>query len=186
MRLFKPKFWNKKKSLISLFLLPVSFFFQTLVVLKNNFIKRERFSARVICVGNIYIGGTGKTPLSIEIVKILKKLNKKTAIIKKNYKDHNDECMLIESKEIELFKSSSRTLAIRKAEINKFDCVVLDDGFQDVSINKDLNIICFNENQLIGNGRTLPSGPLREPFSSIKKSQIIIINGNKQSEFEKK
>jgi len=132
------------------------------------------------------LGGTGKTPLSLEIVEILKKLNKKTAIVKKNYKENEDEFKLIESKQITLFKNSSRALAIKEAIMNKFDCVVLDDGFQDSSINKNLNIICFNEKQLIGNGMTLPSGPLREPFSSLKECQIVVINGNTNNEFEKK
>ena len=77
-------------------------------------------------------------------------------------------------------------MAIRDAIDNGFDCVVLDDGFQDSSIIKDLNILCFNEKQLIGNGMTLPSGPLREPFSSVKRSQIVVINGKKNDQFEKK
>ena len=55
-----------------------------------------------------------------------------------------------------------------------------------MSINKSLSIVCFNSKQLIGNGMTLPSGPLREPFSSLKKSQIVVINGNKNTKFEKK
>ena len=186
MKIFKPKFWNKKNSLISFFLLPFSLFFQLLIILKNNITKKKKFSLRVICVGNIYLGGTGKTPLSLEVVKILKKLNKKTAIVKKFYKEHEDEFKLIESKQITLFKSSSRALAIEEAVINKFDYVVLDDGFQDSSINKNLSIICFNEKQLIGNGMTFPSGPLREPFSSLKKCQIVVINGKADNEFEEK
>ncbi len=185
MKMLKPKFWHKKNSLISFFLLPVSFLLQLLLILKRSLIKKEKFSIKVICVGNIYLGGTGKTPLSIEIVKMLEKLKKKTALIKKIYKEHNDEFRLIESKEIKLFKNRSRALAIKEAEINKFDCVVLDDGLQDPSINKNLNVVCFSESQLIGNGMTLPSGPLRENFSSLKKSQIVVINGHENREFEK-
>jgi tetraacyldisaccharide 4'-kinase len=181
----KPKFWNKKNNLLSLFLLPVSFFIQVLVIVRNCFIKKEKFLLPIICVGNIYLGGTGKTPLSIKIVQILKELNKKAAIIRKFYKEHIDEVKLIESNEIKLFKNSTRALAIREAEVNKYECVVLDDGFQDASISKNLNIICFNENQLIGNGRTIPSGPLRESLSSLKKCQIVFINGNRQVDFEK-
>jgi len=184
MKLFKPKFWSRKNSLISSFLLPVSFLLQLLIILKNKFCKKEKFSIPVICVGNIYLGGTGKTPLSIEIVKILKKIKKRGAIIKKFYKEHADEFKLIISSEVQLFINPSRSLAIKEAEANKVDCVVLDDGLQDYSIVKDLNIVCFNEEQLIGNGRTLPSGPLREPFSSLKNSQIIVINGNKNLDFE--
>ncbi len=63
---------------------------------------------------------------------------------------------------------------------------ILDDGFQDYSIKKDLNILCFNSNQLIGNGMTLPSGPLRESINAIKKTQIVIINGNENKLFEEK
>ena len=186
MKIFKPNFWNKKKSLIAIALLPVSAFLQVFISLKNQFINKKKFSIPVIGVGNIYVGGTGKTPLSIEIVKILKKLNKKVAIIKKSYEEHNDEFKLIKSKEIKLFKNTLRGKAINEAIKNNFDCVILDDGFQDLSINKSLDILCFNEKQLAGNEMTLPSGPLREPLSSIKRCQIIMINGKTNIEFEKK
>ena len=186
MKLFKPKFWHKKYSLISFSLLPFSIFFQFLIDIKKILKKKEKFSIPIVCVGNIYLGGTGKTPLCIEIAKILKKSNKKIAIVKKFYKNHEDEFKLIESNKIKLFKNVSRAMAIKKAEIDQFDCVILDDGFQDTSIIKDLNIICFNENQLIGNEMTLPSGPLREPLSSLKNSQIIVINGTSSEVFEKK
>ena len=87
-------------------------------------IKKKFFSRPIICVGNIYLGGTGKTPLCIELAEILKKSNKKVAIIKKFYKAHEDEFKLIESKKIKLFKSPSRSLALKKAEIDKFDFAI--------------------------------------------------------------
>ena len=186
MKIFKPKFWHKKNSLISFFLLPISLIFQFLIILKKNLKKRKKFSIPVICVGNIYVGGTGKTPLCIELFNILRKLNKKIAIIKKFYKTHEDEFKLIESKNIKLFKNRSRAAAIKEAEIENYDCVILDDGFQDSSIVKDLNIICFNEEQLAGNEMTLPSGPLRESLSSLENSQIVVINGNVNKFFENK
>ena len=186
MKIFKPKFWHKKNSLISFFLLPISLIFQFLIILKKNLKKRKKFSIPVICVGNIYVGGTGKTPLCIELAEVLKKLNKKVAIIKKFYAGHYDEFKLVESKKIRLFKNPSRAISIKQAEISKFDCVILDDGFQDSSIIKDLNIICFSGGQLAGNEMTLPSGPLREPLSSLRHSQIIVINGNFNESFEKK
>ncbi len=95
MKIFKPKFWYKKNSLISFFLLPLSIFFQFLIILKKIFHKKKKFLIPVICIGNIYIGGTGKTPLCIELARILKKSNKKIAIIKKIYKAHQDEVRLI-------------------------------------------------------------------------------------------
>ena len=145
MKLFKPKFWGEKKNLISFLLSPLASLLQFLIKLKKKNSKREMFSIPVICIGNIYLGGTGKTPLAIEVVNILKKLNNKTAIIKKLYKNHIDEFKLIESKNVTLFKDLSRSTAIKKAIAAKYQCVVLDDGFQDMSIHKDLNIVCFNE-----------------------------------------
>ena len=186
MKIFKPKFWHKKNNLLSLFFLPLSIFLQLLIILKKIIQRKKKFSTPVICVGNIYLGGTGKTPLSIEIADMLKGLNKKTAIIKKFYKAHEDEFELIKSRKIRLFTNTSREMAIKKAEMEKFDCVILDDGFQDTSIRKDLSIVCFNGEQLAGNEMTLPSGPLREPMSSLKNSQIVVINGNVNKIFEKK
>ena len=186
MKIFKPKFWHKKNSLISFLLLPISTFFQFLIILNKLLRKKEKFSIPIISVGNIYLGGTGKTPLCIELVELLKKNNKKIAIVKKFYKAHEDEFKLIESKNITLLKNSSRALAIKEAERNKFDCAILDDGFQDQTIFKDLNIICFNEEQLAGNEMTLPSGPLREPLTSLKDAQIIVINGNNNEDFNKR
>ena len=186
MKIFKPRFWNKKNNLISYALFPFSFFLQIFLIIKKKISKNKKCSIPVICVGNIYLGGTGKTPLSIEIIEILKKLKKKPALVKKLYKEHDDEFRLIKSKGVKLFSNLSRYLAICEAEDNKFDCVVLDDGYQDFTINKDLNILCFNEKQLIGNGMVLPSGPLREPFSSLKRCQIVVINGDRNFQFEKK
>ena len=186
MKIFKPKFWHEKNSILSFLFLPLSFFFQLLSNFEKKIKKGQKFNTPVICVGNIYLGGTGKTPLSIKIAEIFKKRNKKIAIIKKFYKSHNDEFKLIESKKIKLITGRSRILALKKLTKNKFDCVILDDGFQDASIIKDLNIICFNGEQLAGNEMTLPSGPLREPMSSLKKSQIVVINGKVNKDFEKK
>ena len=79
----KPKFWDRKhENFYSLIFLP----FTILLVLINwfsQFIDKKKFKIKTICVGNIYIGGTGKTPLTIEIFKILKALKQKSVIIKK-------------------------------------------------------------------------------------------------------
>ena len=96
MKIFKPKFWQEKNSLLSFSLFPLSIFFQFLITLKKILKRKEKFSIPVICVGNIYLGGTGKTPLCIQLAGILKKFNKKNAIIKKSYKTHEDEFKLIE------------------------------------------------------------------------------------------
>ncbi|MGA0171594.1 MAG: tetraacyldisaccharide 4'-kinase [Pelagibacteraceae bacterium] len=186
MKLKKPLFWSKNNNLFSFILFPFSLLIQLLFFFKNIFLKTKKISIPVICVGNIYLGGTGKTPLSIEIVRILKKFNMAPVLIKKFYKDQFDEIDLINSKNIEIIKNSSRYIALKEAEERGFKSIVLDDGFQDHSIYKDLSILCFNEKQLIGNGFTIPAGPLREPLSALRRSKIILINGKKNEDFENK
>ncbi len=186
MKILKPKFWEKNNSLISLLLQPISFFLQLLILIKKRFTSKHSFKIPIICIGNIYLGGTGKTPLSILLAKELKKYNKKPAIIKKYYPEHIDEHNLINNNIDCLFLDKERSKAINDAEKKQHDIAILDDGFQDYSINKNLNILCFNSAQLIGNGKTLPSGPLRQNIDAIKNTQLILINGNKDESFEKK
>ena len=186
MKLFKPYFWKKKYSIFSILLLPISILIQILFFIKKIIVKKESFSVPVICIGNIYIGGTGKTPTAIKMVSIFEKLNKAPVIIKKFYNNQNDELVLIKEKTKNFVVGLTRSEAINKALKKNFNLIILDDGFQDYTIRKNLNILCFNSNQLIGNGFSIPSGPLREPISSIKNSQIIIINGNRNENFEKR
>ena len=60
-----------------------------------------------------------------------------------------------------------------------YSTVILDDGLQDYKIKKDLKIVCFHQNQLIGNGLVIPSGPLRETLSALKEVDIVLINGKR-------
>ena len=161
MKLVKPRFWDKKNHVISLLLLPISLIFQFIIRLRNYFITEKNFQIPIICVGNIYLGGTGKTPLTIMIANHLLKIGKKPAIIKKFYANQIDEHKLIKNYFDFLFLDKKRSKAIISAKEQNINVCVLDDGFQDLSIKKDLNIICFNSKQLIGNGLTIPSGPLR-------------------------
>ena len=186
MKLNKPKFWDKKISFISILLFPLSLIVLLFIFIKKKLARPIEFNIPIICVGNIYIGGTGKTPTSIFLANELSKLGKKPVIIRKYYKNHIDEYNLIRDNYKNLILSSERIDGIKKAEKNNFDSVILDDGFQDLNIKKNLNIICFNQNQLIGNGLVIPSGPLRERLSSLKNADIILINGKKNIDFEKK
>ena len=184
MKLLKPDFWNQKNSFCSLLLLPLTYFVLIFLFLKKKIIVPKKFKIPIICVGNIYVGGTGKTPLSILITKKFQS-KKKTVIIKKYYKNHIDEQRLINSKAEFLILNPDRKKALEEAE-KKFELAVLDDGFQDLSIKKEVNILCFNSKQLIGNEMVMPSGPLRDSLNRINDAQIIVINGNKNKEFEKK
>ena len=186
MNIKKPRFWRKRNNFLSLLLFPIAILIQLLNIIKNKFSSNQSFNIPVICVGNIFVGGTGKTPLTIMITKELIKSGKKPVIIRKFYSDHLDEHRLIKNNVNCLFLNKKRNAAIKDAEKAKYNVAILDDGFQDHSIKKNLNILCFNSNQLIGNGMTIPSGPLREDINSVKRAQIILINGHIDNEFEKK
>ena len=164
----KPKFWDKKIGLISIFLFPLSLIFIFLIFVKKKITKKRAFKIPIICVGNIYVGGTGKTPTSIFLAKEIEKFGKKVAILRKYYKEHIDEHELIKKNFQNLILNEDRLEGLSDVEKSNFDIVILDDGFQDYRIKKNLNIICFNSNQLIGNGLVMPSGPLRENLSALK------------------
>ena len=186
MILKKPKFWDEKKSLASILLAPITIIILIVVFIKKKIVKTRKFNIPIICIGNIYIGGTGKTPTSISIGNLLQKLGFNPVILRKYYKDHSDEHNLIINNFNNLILAKNRLDGIKKSEDRKYDSVILDDGFQDYSIHKDLNILCFNSNQLIGNGKVIPSGPLRERLDSLKRADIVIINGLKNNKFEAK
>ena len=184
MKFFKPKFWDKKQiSFFSILLIPIALLIILLNFFRRTFVKTQKCSIPVICVGNIYLGGTGKTPLCIEIFSILKKLNKNPVFIRKKYDSFQDEVTL-QKKTGQIYQDDKRIDAINNAIKNKADVAILDDGFQDFSINKNLSIVCFNEKQWIGNSLIIPSGPLREGLSALKRANCVIINGGKNTDIE--
>ena len=182
MKIKRPIFWDSL-NLIALLLIPFS-----LVIIILNFLKifniQKTFKIKTICVGNIYLGGTGKTPLTIKINNILK--NKfKTVFIKKRYKDQIDEQKVL-AKYGKLICLSFREIALKIAQTKKYQLAILDDGLQDKTINYDIKIVCFNSSELIGNGLVLPAGPLRERVSNILNYDVAFLNGEKNSEEFKK
>tara|TARA_A100001015_G_scaffold265997_1_gene314853 strand:- start:288 stop:1235 length:948 start_codon:yes stop_codon:yes gene_type:complete len=186
-KITKPKFWDYKKiSLISILFLPLSLITLLIIFLKKKLIKKKTFKIPVICVGNIYIGGTGKTPASIVIAKELSNIGIKTAILRKFYSNHSDEHSQIKNYFNNLIICKNRAAGIKEAENKGYETVILDDGLQDYGIKKNLSIVCFHQNQLIGNGLILPSGPLRENLEALKNTNIILINGKKDKNFEEK
>jgi len=186
MKLVKPKFWDKKIGFLSIIFYPFTFLVLIFIFLKKKFSRKEKFKIPIICVGNIYIGGTGKTPTSILLSKELLKLGINSVIIRKYYENQKDEYALIRENGANLILNKSRIEGLREAENKKYDIAILDDGLQEYKIVKDLSIVCFNSNQLIGNGLVLPSGPLRDVISFLKKVEIVIINGEKNMNFEEK
>ena len=177
MQIKKPKFWDfKKPSFISYMLWPISKIVELVSLLQIK--KKIKFKdIKTICIGNIYIGGTGKTSLAIKINKLLKNKNIKTCFIKKFYPNHIDEIKLLE-KHGKVFTSAKRLDCLEEAIKEKYKIGIFDDGLQDGSIVYDLKILCFNNVNWIGNGQIIPAGPLRENLNKIKNYKYIFLNGN--------
>ena len=186
MNFFKPKFWDKNQiSFFSILLFPITLLIKVLSSFKHFLTKTYQCSIPIICVGNIYLGGTGKTPLCIEIFSILKNLNMNPVFVRKKYDSFQDEADL--QKQVgPVYQNNKRIEAVKEALQNKANVAILDDGFQDFSINKNLSIVCFNEKKWIGNGLVIPSGPLRESLSALKRASCVVINGKKNTDIENK
>ncbi len=180
----KPYFWDlSKPNIISYLLIPFSIAF----IIRNFFFsitnRKKSTDIKTICVGNIYIGGTGKTPLTIKIYDILKELEKNIATVKKDYSDQLDEQIILRKK-TSLIISKSRIDAIQQGIDKKYNVLVFDDGLQEMEIDYDLKFVCFKSKNWIGNGQYIPAGPLREKISSLKRFDAVFLNG-KSKNFER-
>jgi len=145
MRLIKPKFWETK-NFISFILYPLSSI-TCLINITKKFSDKKNFKIKTICIGNIFVGGTGKTSLAIEINQLLKK-KFKTVFIKKNYENQLDEINLLNNKG-NTVTSTTRENALLTAIKKKYQLAIIDDGLQQKNINYDLKIVCFNSEYAI-------------------------------------
>ena len=173
MKLIKPKFWLER-NLYSYILYPFSIITYLINIFKKNYLKKK-FYIKTICIGNIFVGGTGKTSLAIELNNILKK-KFKVVFIKKNYKNQKDELNLLK-KIGPVLSDVNRLKSLKIAENKNFEIALLDDGLQQKNIKYNLRIICFNADEGIGNGFLFPAGPLRENISEIKQNDLVFFNG---------
>ena len=180
----KPKFWDYPGlSVWSIILYPLSLLFLSTSSILRILKVEKKFSIPIICIGNIYVGGTGKTPLAKEIFQITKSLGKNPAFIKKYYSYLDDEIDMLQQTG-ETFFLNKRKDSIEALIKKGFDLAILDDGFQDLSIYKNFNIVCFNQKQWTGNNFLIPAGPLRESLSALNRADCILINGKKDTKIE--
>ena len=190
-----PKFWYlKKDTLYSRILYPFSLIFRLGTKIRNIVSITNISNLPIICVGNIVIGGAGKTPVSLKIGKILIKAGYKPHFISKGYagiiktstqvknwhspKSVGDESLLL-AEIAPTWIGINRNKSIALAEKKGGNCIIMDDGFQNPTINKDFSIIVINSSQEFGNKRVIPSGPLRESIKrGLARTNLIIVIGN--------
>lgn len=149
----------------------------------------------VICIGGILAGGVGKTPIVKEIAKKLPN----SAVVMRGYGAKSvenvkvkksdtatqvgDEARMLNNAGLPVFIGKNRLFSIQKAEKDGAAQVIMDDGFQNPSVKKDVSVLVFDENIGVGNGFMLPAGPLREPLHyGIRRADALIIIGNKGAE----
>lgn len=188
--------WQTVNWLSCLLLCP-SLLFRLLVFIRRylyrkGFLTVYRANIPVIVVGNITVGGTGKTPLIISIARYLQTQgyspavvsrgygtdNKTPHIVQKNDKavDVGDEPLLIaRSTNIPVVVCADRHLAVDAASrINGCDVVLSDDGLQHYAMHRDIEIVCVDGERMFGNRLCLPAGPLREPLSRLESVDFIL------------
>ena len=182
MKFKKPNFWDyKKPNLIAYLLTPLNF----IVKINNIFLKikskKKYTNIKTICVGNIYVGGTGKTPTALKLYEIFKNKKLKVSTAKKFYSNQEDENTILKNRS-EFITSNSRQKIVKKAIKENYELLVFDDGLQDSEIDYNFKLVCFDSKNWIGNGFLIPSGPMRETINSLKKYDAVIIkNINKNS-----
>ena len=173
----KPFFWNKKNNFFSFILLPFTLVYLLVIKINKALISSINFkNIKIICVGNIYLGGTGKTPLVKKIYDEIKK-DKKCCVLKKYNKNQMDEINFL-NYYTDLLIPKSRLEGLKIAVNKGYEFVILDDGMQDHSFKKNISILCIKSKDGFGNEYILPAGPLRERLDSIKNYNLALINGN--------
>lgn len=169
------------RKIFFLFSIPFSFIYFFIVTARNVFyslgiLKKHKINAKVISVGNITWGGTGKTPVTAFIADMLTKKGRRVSILIRGY--GNDESELLPKLALNapvLVGKDRVKRGIEAIENHLSDTVLLDDGFQYRRLKRDLDIICIDAIKPFGNGWVIPAGILREGLRSLKRADIFLI-----------
>ena len=188
-----PIFW-KEKGLISSLLLPASCVYNFVAKWERAKISPTKTSIPVICIGNLVAGGAGKTPIAIAIGKMLKELGKHPHYLSRGYKGnyegvvqvdphkHNalevgDEPLLL-AQILPTWVAKDRVAGAQAAIAAGADIIIMDDGFQNPSLYKDVSLLVIDGEYGFGNNRIIPAGPIREEIApAMERASAVIIVG---------
>lgn len=196
-RCLLPKFWLRR-TWISYLLIPVSLFYRCIIVGRRicyKIFKGNKLKVPVIVVGNLTVGGAGKTPLVIYLVGLLKNHGYKVGVISRGYGRKSREYLVVSqnSRAIEvgdeplLIFNKARVIVVvgegrfKTAEIaltHGCNVIISDDGLQHYSLMRDIEIVVIDQGVKFGNGFCLPAGPLREPVARLNQADFIVTNFN--------
>lgn len=158
---------------------------------------RRRVGVPVLCVGNLTVGGTGKTPAVIALAKRLQEWGRRPAVVSRGYRADKDKTaiVLVDPAGADWRAAGDEPLLIarslpgvpvlcgadraataeRAIAETQADVVVLDDGFQHWRLHRDLDIVLLDGTDPFGNGKLLPAGPLREPLRALHRAGLVVI-----------
>lgn len=197
----RPAFWQKRNAL-TLMLQPFACIYRAASALRYRMVAPVKVSVPVICIGNITVGGAGKTPVAITIAQYLQQQRKKPVFLTRGYggtvqgpvqvdpalhqaKDVGDEPLLL-CRTAPCFVAKDRVASANAAIAAGADIVVMDDGFQNPFLEKDLSLLVIDGSYGFGNGLLLPAGPLREPCAhAITRASACIVLGEYSEDIQR-
>ena len=193
-----PHFWTEL-SWQSVILFPVSYIWRFGHYAQQKILNTKETEIPVICVGNLTVGGSGKTPVVITLCRFLSGIGKSTSILTRGFGgkekgpifvstnlhqslDVGDEPLMM-ANSLDVCVSRNRPLGANHIlDKKKYDCIVMDDGLQNPTLKKDLNIAVFDGKFGIGNGFLLPAGPMRQKLEvGIQNIDLVIFNGKDET-----
>jgi tetraacyldisaccharide 4'-kinase len=191
-----PDFWSSRRVLSTL-LVPAGCVW-TLATRRRLGRPGWRAPVPVICVGNIGVGGAGKTPVAIELARLLADAGRAPHFLTRGYRGRErgplrvdpalhdaravgDEPLLL-ARAAPTWVARDRAAGARAAVEAGAGCIVMDDGFQNPALAKDLSLVVVDGGYGFGNGRVMPAGPLREPVEDgLARADAVVLVGRDQA-----
>jgi tetraacyldisaccharide 4'-kinase len=196
-----PNFWFQPFSVLSFFLKPLSWIYELVHYLRWKFTSPKKASIPIICIGNPGVGGAGKTPTALEIGKILQSLHLNISYLTRGYGGKETGPLDVDSlkhtadqvgdEPLLLAKQAQTIMAKDRAQgltliHKKTDIIIMDDGYQNPGLKKDLNLLVIDGPRGFGNGFVFPAGPLREPLDmSLSRASLVVVLGKPTTSVEK-
>ena len=189
-----PLYWYRDSSLMGTLLSPVGALYAAATARRVRQKPTHKAAVTVICIGNINAGGTGKTPTAIALCQRLTEMGQTPHVVSRGYggsldgpvqvdaQTHTadqvgDEPLML-SEFAPTWVAKDRAAGVKAAEAAGASVILLDDGFQNPSVHKDLNLVVVDAVKGFGNGRVLPAGPLREPAAvGLKRADALLAIG---------
>jgi len=189
-----PPFWHKKSSLAATILSPLGYLYGSATYLKQHLYSPQKLPVPVLCIGNVVLGGAGKTPTAIAVARMLQDSNYAPHILTRGYGRHKRTLLRVDPQHHHFSDVGDESLILgciaptwvyhdrfqagQQAIAAGANILIMDDGYQNTHIVKDRHLLVVDTSQCIGNGKVFPAGPLREfLWSALRRADAIMMIG---------